>query len=202
MWGYPKIFEKLIEELNKLPTIGPKTAERLAFYIFKTNCNYAQDLVKSIVELKKQITSCKVCNNIAEENICEICRDISRSKQIVCVVESPVDLIAMEKTAVFKGTYYVLMQLLSPLDGIGPRDLNLNRLLSQLKENNVKEVIIATSYSAEGRTTALYLTQLIRPMKIRVSRLAHGVPVGARLGFVDQETLQEAFKERVEMESV
>lgn len=199
MWGYPKVFEKLVEEFSKLPTVGPKTAERLAFYLFKTNSQYAENLAKSIVELKEKVGFCKICNNIAESDICEICKDTTRSKNIICVVESPVDVIAIEKTAAFKGVYYVLMQLLSPLEGIGPKDLNTDKFLCLVRQNQIKEVIIATSYSAEGRVTALYLTGLLKPLNIKVSRLAHGVPVGAMLGFVDQETLSEAINDRVEI---
>lgn len=199
MWGYPKVFEKLVEEFAKLPTIGPKTAERLAFYLFKTSPQRARELAASIIAVKEKVGYCRFCNNIAEDKTCEICKDVTRYKDVICVVESPIEVIAIEKTAAFKGLYYCLMQLLSPLDGIGPNDLNLDKLIGIVKQNQGKEVIIATGYSAEGRATALYLTQIFSPMGIKVSRLAHGVPVGARLGFIDQETLCEAFNDRVEL---
>ena len=213
MSRYTQSMEKLIEALGKFPGVGPKTAERLAFYIFKAPLEDTNMLVKAIAEVKEKIQYCSVCNNITETNSCEICRNLSRDVSIICVVETPQDILAMEKVRNYKGVYHVLLGALSPLDGIGPGDLKIKELLVRLQagnpaagqtgavsvSNKVKEVILATNPDVEGEATAIYLSQLIKPLGIKVTRLAQGLPLGADLEYADEVTLSMAIEGRREI---
>jgi len=196
---YNEVIEKLIEELGKLPGIGPRTAERLALHILKVPAQQANSLARAITEVKAKISYCKNCNNLSENHFCQICQDGTRDKSIICVVEEPNDIAAIEKTGIFRGLYHVLLGSLSPLDGIGPDDLAINQLTERIKSGRVKEVIIATNCDAEGETTALYLTRLIKPMGVKITRIARGIPVGSTLGYADQATLGKAMEGRREV---
>jgi recombination protein RecR len=193
---YNAAVKKLVEELAKLPGIGPRTAERLALYILKTPPQQANSLARAITEVKEKISYCKVCNNLSQTSLCQICQDQTRDKSIVCVVEQPNDVAAIEKTGVFHGRYHVLLGSLSPLDGIGPDNLTVGQLIARVKSGEVKEVIIATNCNAEGETTALYLTRLIKPLGVKVTRIAHGIAVGSTLEYTDQATLSKAMEGR------
>lgn len=187
---------KLINEFSKLPTIGPKTAQRLAFYILKISKEEVSRLSDSLIEVKKKIKYCQVCFNISEEDICLICKDTRRNNSLICVVEQPFEIMVIEKLAVYKGLYHVLLGNISPLEGICPEDLKIKELLKRLKEKEVKEVILATNSDIQGETTAIYLHKLIHPLGIYVSRIAYGVPVGGSLEYVDEMTLTKAIEGR------
>ncbi|HUU50016.1 MAG TPA: recombination mediator RecR [Nitrospinota bacterium] len=195
----PKSLSELIKELTRLPGIGEKTAQRLAFHILKTSKDRAKKLAQSIVDVKERITYCSVCCNIAEEDPCGICTDPRREKDIICVVEEPKDVFSIEKTNGFRGNYHVLLGALSPLDGIGPDDLRIKELLERLKSNKTKEVIIATNLSMEGEATATYLARLVKKLGIRVTRIAYGLPVGGDLEYADEVTLSKSIEGRRDM---
>ncbi len=191
-----EVVKKLVEELAKLPGIGSRTAERLALYILKTPVQQAESLARAITEVKEKISYCKACNNLSQTPFCRICQDQSRDKSIVCVVEQPNDVAAIEKTGVFHGKYHVLLGSLSPLDGIGPDNLTVGQLIERIKSGEVKEIIIATNCNAEGEITALYLTRLIKPSGVKITRIARGIPVGSTLEYSDQATLGKAMEGR------
>ncbi|MEK6645733.1 MAG: recombination mediator RecR [Candidatus Firestonebacteria bacterium] len=193
---FAESLEKLIQELEKLPGVGPKTAQRLAFYILKSNSEEAKNLTTAITEAKAKIGYCKSCNNFAEQELCGVCSDLKRDSSVICVVHNPIDVIAIEKTYSYNGVYYVLMGALSPLDGIGPDELKITNLISRLKSNNVKEVILATNAGVEGEATALYLSKLIKPLNIKTSRIASGLPAGADIEYADSVTLVRALEGR------
>lgn len=195
----PKALSDLIKELSKLPGIGEKTAQRLAFHILKSPNQKAEKLAEAILEVKKSITYCSVCCNIAEEDPCKVCSDPGRDHSLICVVEEPNDVFAIEKTKGYNGVYHVLLGALSPLDGIGPEDLKIKELLSRLEENRVKEIIIATNLSMEGEATSMYLAKLIKPLGIKVTRIAHGLPVGGDLVYADEVTLGKSIEGRRDM---
>ncbi len=195
---YPRPMGKLIQELSKLPGIGPKTAQRLAFYILGLNKGRVNELSNALLEAKDKIKYCSICNNLTEKDPCNICRSIERDKNIICVVESPKDIIAMEKTGEFNGLYHVLHGSISPIDGIGPEDIKIKNLLPRLKED-VDEVIIATDPDVEGDATAMYIAKLIKALEIKVTRIAHGLPVGGNLEYADEVTLSRALEARVEI---
>ena len=195
---YPRPMGKLIQELSKLPGIGPKTAQRLAFYILGLNKGRVNELSNALLEAKDKIKYCSICNNLTEKDPCNICRSIERDKNIICVVESPKDIIAMEKTGEFNGLYHVLHGSISPIDGIGPEDIKIKNLLPRLKED-VDEVIIATDPDVEGDATAMYIAKLIKVLEIKVTRIAHGLPVGGNLEYADEVTLSRALEARVEI---
>jgi recombination protein RecR len=190
----------LIKEFSKMPGIGPKTAERLAFYILKLSKDDARHLSQSILNVKSTIRFCKTCNNLSEGDICLICQDESRNRAIICVVEEPNDVSAIEKMGRFNGVYHVLLGRLSPLDGIGPEALKIKELIERTKRDKIKEVILATNSDTEGETTALYLAKLLKPYKHKITRLAHGIPVGSDLKYADQATLMKAIEGRLEMQ--
>jgi recombination protein RecR len=192
-----KSLVRLVEQFSKLPGVGPKTAERFAFYILRSSKEEVESLSSAIIEAREKLTYCKICGNLSEEKICHICQDTSRDKALVCVVEEPDDVISIEKTGVYKGLYHVLLGSICPLDGIGPADLRIKELISRVKNNKIKEVIIATSSDTEGETTALYLTKVLKPYKVTLSRLASGMPVGAELDYADEVTLGKALENRV-----
>ncbi len=187
-----------IEEFAKLPGIGRKTAQRLVFFLIKRKPEELEALAQAIRSLKDRVRYCSVCYNLTETDPCGICSHPGRDARMICVVEEPNDVVAIEKTHEFKGVYHVLGGALSPLEGIGPDDLRIKELLQRL-QGNVEEVIIATNANAEGEATAVYLSKLIKPMGIRITRIAHGVPVGGDLEFTDEVTLARAFIGRTEM---
>ena len=190
--------EALITELNKMPGIGRKSAQRIAFYLLKISKNEALALAKAITSVKERVTFCSVCFNITEEDPCHICRDDNRDRSVLCVVEKPSDVIAVEKTGGFKGRFHVLGGALSPLDGIGPDELNVNELLVRL-DGEVKEIILATNPNVEGEATALFLSKLIKPLGVKVSRIARGLPMGSDLDLADEVTLSRAIEGRIEI---
>lgn len=197
---YTKPLARLIEEFSKMPGIGPKTAQRLAFYILKNSRENATNLAKAIIEAKENIKYCSICGNITDKDICEICQSSSRDKSIICVVEGVKDLIALERTGEYKGVYHVLEGAISPLDGIEPGNLKIEKLIKRLKTEKVNEVILATNPSIEGEVTASYIAKLIEPLKIKVTRIAYGVPIGGSLEFADEVTLTQALIGRQKME--
>jgi recombination protein RecR len=189
---------RLIEELQRLPGIGPKGAQRLAFYILKTPREQADRLVDAVRDVKEQVTYCSVCNNITDADPCAFCRDEARDKTIICVVEEPQNVAAIEKTREFKGTYHVLMGALSPLQGVGPNDLKIRGLLTRIG-GGVSEVILATNPNVDGEATAIYLARLLKPLGVRVTRIAMGVPVGSDLEYADEVTMHKALEGRREV---
>jgi recombination protein RecR len=197
---YSRTVARLIEELARLPGIGPKTAQRLAFYLITAPREVARDLSRAIIEAREKLVFCEVCANIADESPCGICRDQSRARDLICVVEQPRDIMAIEKAHGYRGLYHVLNGSLSPMQGTGPDDLNLDSLVARVREGAVREVIVATNATVEGEATALYLARLLRPLKVRVTRLAFGLPVGADLEYADGRTLARAIEGRREVE--
>jgi len=197
---HTKTLNKLIEELSKMPGIGPKSAQRIAFYILRSSKEEAKALSQAILDLKQKITHCSICNNITEENPCAICSNNQRDYSIICVVEEPKDVLAFEKSRGFNGVYHVLLGALSPLDGIGPDELKIKELMERLKKEKVSEVILATNPNTNGEMTAMYLAKLIKPLGIKVTRLAHGIPVGGSIEYVDDETLAKSLEGRKEFE--
>ncbi len=196
---YPKPMARLIEELTKLPGIGPKTAQRLAFYIVSGELEDAHSLADSIVQAKENIRYCSVCSNITDTDPCQLCASNGRDRTVICVVEEPKDVIAMEKTREFKGLYHVLHGAISPMDGIGPDAIRIKELLVRLKDEAINEVIVATDPNVEGEATAMYLARLLKPIGVRVTRMAHGMPVGGDLEYVDEVTLAKALQGRREL---
>lgn len=199
MRGYPKPLARLINEMSKLPGIGSKTAQRLAFYILSLDDKEANQLADAITTAKKEMKYCSVCGNLTDEDPCAICSDPSRDPNQICVVESPKDVMAMERIKEYNGLYHVLHGVISPMEGIGPEDINLMPLIKRLQANDVKELIIATNPNIEGEATAMYLARLIKPSGIKVSRIAHGIPVGGDLEYADEVTLLKAMEGRREL---
>jgi recombination protein RecR len=189
---------RLVEELQRLPGIGPKSAQRLAFHILKTPREETDRLADAVREVKERVTYCLVCNNITEIDPCVYCRNDARDHRVICVVEEPQNVSAVEKTREFKGVYHVLMGVLSPLQGIGPDDLKIKSLLGRIG-NGVAEVILATNPTVEGEATAIYLARLLKPLGVRVTRIAMGVPVGSDLEYADEITMQKALEGRREV---
>ena len=196
---YSPSIEKLIEAFEKLPSIGSKTAARLAFYILNSSEEETKEFVNSILEAKKNLKYCSVCYNISDTDPCMICANKGRDKSIICVVEDVKDIVAMEKTHEFKGVYHVLHGSISPMNGVGPDDIKIKELLSRLMEGDVKEIILATNPRVEGEATAMYLSKLIKPLGIKVTRIAHGIPVGGDLEYTDEITLSKALEGRIEL---
>ena len=195
----PDPLNRLVAQLAKLPGIGEKTAQRLAFHILRAPGEYAVELAQSIREVKDKVRLCARCCSLTDGELCGFCRDERREERTLCVVETYADLMALERTREFKGRYHVLHGALSPLQGVGPEQLRLKELLERLKEGKVEEVILATNPDVEGEATALYLTRLLKPMGLRVSRLAQGLPMGGDLEYADQATLAKALSGRREM---
>lgn len=196
---YSPSIEKLIESFERLPSIGHKTAARLAFYILKTSEEETNEFVSSIINAKKNLKYCKKCFNLSESDLCSICENSKRNESIICVVEDVRDIIAMEKTHEFKGVYHVLHGSISPMNGIGPDDIKIKELLARLMDGKVKEIILATNPRVEGEATAMYLSKLIKPLEIKVTRIAHGIPVGGDLEYIDEITLTKALEGRREL---
>jgi recombination protein RecR len=196
MTGYALPIKRLIRELGRLPGIGEKTATRLANHILRLSEEDAVRLAESIVDVKRKIRLCRVCFNLAESDLCEICLDHSRDRQMICVVEEPDSLIAIEDSGSFRGTYHVLHGVLAPLDGIGPENLRLNELAERIIAEGVREIILATNPSVQGESTALLIMKLVRNLEVRVSRIALGVPVGGDLKYTDRMTLAKSIEYR------
>jgi recombination protein RecR len=196
---YSPSIEKLIEAFEKLPSIGSKTAARLAFYILNSSEEETKEFVNSILEAKKNLKYCSVCYNISDTDPCMICANKGRDKSVICVVEDVKDIVAMEKTHEFKGVYHVLHGSISPMNGVGPDDIKIKELLSRLMDGDVKEIILATNPRVEGEATAMYLSKLIKPLGIKVTRIAHGIPVGGDLEYTDEITLSKALEGRREL---
>ena len=196
---YPEPVARLIEALQRLPGIGPKTAQRLTFFLLKRPADEVRELSGALLAVKERIVYCRTCFNVTDEDPCQICVDVRRDSHLLCVVEEPNDLLAMERTGEFRGRYHVLLGALSPLDGIGPDDIKVRELLARLDAGGVTEVILATNPNVEGEATALYLAKLLRPLGLRVTRIARGLPVGGDLEYADQVTLSKALEGRREI---
>ena len=195
---YAKPLERLIEELSRLPGIGPKTAQRLAFYILKMPEERVSSLAEAILQAKESITYCSICGNLTDVDPCSICEAPYRDKNVIMVVEDPKDVVAIEKTRDYKGLYHVLHGAISPLEGIGPDDIKIKELLARITPE-VKEIILATNPNVEGEATAMYLAKLLKPLDVKVTRIAHGIPMGGDLEYADEVTLTKALEGRREM---
>jgi recombination protein RecR len=193
---YEGIIQDLIDELGRLPGVGPKSAQRIAFHIIQSDRVDVTRLAEVLKTVKERVKFCLICGNISEEELCKICRDPRRDKTSICVVEESKDVLAIEKTREFKGTYHVLGGAISPIDGVGPENLRIKELMTRLSATTIGEIIIATDPNLEGEATATYLTRLIKPLGIKVSRLASGLPVGGDLEYADEITLGRAFEGR------
>ena len=196
---YPKAIATLIEHFQKFPSVGPKSAQRMAFHLLRMPVADVENFAKAIIEAKHNTHSCEICFNLSASTPCEICASNQRDKSVICVVSETKDLIAIEKTNEFKGLYHVLQGLRSPIDGIGAEDIRIKELLNRLTNDEVKEIILALSPSVEGEATSLYLTKLIKPFGIKVSRIAFGLPVGADLEYADEMTIAKAIEGRHEI---
>jgi recombination protein RecR len=190
---------RLVEALRRLPGIGPKTAQRLAFHLLKQPLPDVRDLAEALIELKERVVHCSVCFNVTDADPCRLCADPRRDGSLLCVVEEPNDLLAMERTGEYRGRYHVLLGALSPLDGIGPDELKVRELLRRVETDGVREVILATNPNVEGDATAIYLGKLLRPLGVRVTRIARGLPVGGDLEYADEVTLSRALEGRREL---
>ncbi len=191
--------QNLIEEFEKLPGIGSKTAQRLAFFVLNQPKEKAEKFANAIIEAKKSLCYCKKCQNLSDKEICNICDNPTRDRSIICVMESPKDVLQMERTNEFKGVYHVLHGAIAPMDNVGPDDIKIKELMARIAEGGVQEVIMATNPNLEGETTAMYISKLIKPFGVKVTRIAHGVPVGGELEFADEITLSKAMQWRVEL---
>jgi len=193
---YEGAVQDLIDELGRLPGVGPKSAQRIAFYLLAADPVDVRRLVSALTEVKDKVRFCSICGNVAEEEQCRICRDPRRDPAIICVVEEPKDVVAIERTREFRGRYHVLGGAISPIEGVGPDDLRIRELMTRLADDAVTELIIATDPNLEGEATATYLARLVKPMGLRVTRLASGLPVGGDLEYADEVTLGRAFEGR------
>jgi len=185
-----------MDSFMKLPGIGPKTAVRLAFYVLNMKDDDVLDFANALVNAKRELTHCSICGHITDKEVCSVCSDPNRDQSIICVVEDPKDVIAMEKMKEYNGKYHVLHGAISPMDGIGPEDINVPDLLNRLKDDEVKELILATNANIEGEATAMYISRLVKPSGIRTTRIAHGLPVGGDLEYADEVTLSRALEGR------
>jgi len=197
--NFTRPLAKLIEQFQKLPSVGPKSAQRMAFQILKMPESDVRKFAESLIEAKRDIKYCNICFNMSSQNPCEICRDNKRDKSTICVISETKDLIAIEKTNEYRGYYHVLQGMISPLDGIGPEELTLKELVSRLVDEEVQEVIVALNPSVEGDATSLYLSRILKPFNIKVTRIAFGMPVGSDLEYVDELTLARALEGRREI---
>ncbi len=196
---YPAPISRLIDSFTKLPGIGPKTAVRLAFFVIDMNEDDVVDFSKALVSAKRELTYCTICGHITDQETCSICSDQSRDESVICVVEDSKDVIAMEKMKEFNGRYHVLHGSISPMDGIGPEDINVPDLISRLKDEKVKELILATNPNIEGEATAMYISRLVKPSGIITTRIAHGLPMGGDLEYADEVTLAKSLEGRREV---
>lgn len=193
---YAPAIARLIEEFQRLPGIGPKSAQRLAFFILRSDEESAKRLADAILEVKRSVKLCSQCFNLAEGDLCEICASEKRDRSVLCVVEEPRDVVAIERSGGYSGLYHVLQGAISPMDGIGPEQLKMRELVERATSGEVKEVIVATNPNVEGETTALYIARLLRPLGVRVTRIASGLPVGGDLEYADEVTLSRALEGR------
>ena len=198
-YGYAKPLNVLIKELSSLPGVGGKTAQRLAFHILSMDDARAESLADAILTAKKEMKYCSVCGNLTDQEPCSICSDDTRDRSVICIVETARDVFAMERLREYRWLYHVLHGTISPMDGRGPEDINLKSLIIRLQENDIEEVVIATNPSIEGEATAMYIARLIKPAGIRVSRIAHGIPVGGDIEYTDEVTLLKALEGRREL---
>ena len=196
---YPKGVDNLINKLKKLPGLGSKSAERLVLYLLKRPREEVTSLAQGLMALKNDVRYCSICFNLTEIDPCAICSGGARDQTQICVVESPHDVVAIEKTGSFRGVYHVLLGLITPLEGIGPDDLKIKELIERCKKGKIKEVILATNPNIEGETTSLYLTKLLKPVKIKITQLARGLPMGSELEFTDEATLSKSLEGRKEI---
>jgi len=196
---YTESIERLIERLIKLPGLGRRSAERIIGYILNAPKEEIKNLADAIYRVKESVRLCRICNNLSEEEICKICNDPRRRKDVICVVEKPSDVTVIEKTGQFSGVYHVLMGSISPLEGRGPNDLKIDGLIERIKQDNIKEVIIATDADTEGEITALYLTKLLKPAGVKLTRIGVGIPMGSNLEYADSSTLSRALESRREI---
>lgn len=196
MANYTESIEKLIDSLIKLPGIGRRSAERMISYILGATKEEAKALAEAIIKVKESVRFCSLCHNLSEEELCKICQDTRRQKDIICIVEKPSDVTAIERSGSFSGVYHVLLGAISPLEGKGPGDLKINSLIERIKQNSIKEIIIATDADTEGETTSLYLTKLIKPLGVKLSRIGLGLPVGSNLEYADSTTLTKSLEAR------
>ncbi len=199
MANVPVSLKKLMEHFAALPGVGRKSAQRLAFFVLDMPEEQAKDFADAILEAKKSIHNCKICQNLTDKEICDICASPQRDDSVICVVENPRDVMAIERLQEFNGKYHVLHGLISPLDGIGPDQIRIKELLLRLQETDVQEIIMATNPTIEGEATAMYISKLLKPLGIRVTRLAFGIPVGSELEYADNSTLNKALENRVTM---
>jgi len=196
---YPGSISLLLEELERLPGVGPKSAQRIAYWLLTADPAHAERLASAITEVKRSIHFCPRCFNFADKELCEVCSDTKRDTTTICVVEEPRDLVAVERVAEYRGTFHVLHGAISPIDGVGPDQLRVRELIERLGSEDIQEVVVATNPNVEGETTALYLARLIKPLGIRVTRIASGLPVGGDLEYADEVTLGRAIEARREM---
>ena len=196
---YPAPISKLIDSFMKLPGIGPKTAARLAFYVLNMKEEDVVQFSKSLMDVKRDLTFCSTCGHITEVDPCYICKDKERDRSVICVVQETKDVIMMERMREYKGLYHVLHGAISPMDGVGPEDINVPQLLERLKDEEVKEIIMATNPNIEGEATAMYISRLVKPLGLKITRLAHGLPVGGDLEYADEVTLSKAMEFRTEL---
>jgi recombination protein RecR len=190
---------RLIEQFARLPGIGPKSAQRLTFYLLRSPEHVSEELAGAIRHMKQAVMLCSECQNVTDSDLCPLCRSENRDRRLICVVEEPLDILALERTRGYKGRYHVLHGALSPVEGVGPDDLKIKELLSRLQRDEVAEVILATNPNVEGETTSIYLTRLLRPLGVRVTQIARGLPVGGDLEYADEVTLARALEGRREM---
>ncbi len=191
--------EKLIEEFEKLPSIGHKTAVRLAFYMLNQPVEECEEFAKVVVDTRKNLKYCSVCNNITDSDPCPICANPKRNKDVICVVEDVRDIVQIEKTHEYNGVYHVLNGVISPMNGVGPNDIKLKELMTRIGTGEVKELILATNPNVEGEATAMYISKLVKPFDIKTTRIAHGIPIGGDLEYVDEVTLAKALENRTEL---
>ena len=196
MINYARPFLRLLEALQKLPGVGPRSAERMAFYLLRAPLERARDLAQAMTEVKERLRFCEVCFNLTESARCAVCEDASRDPSTICIVEEPKDVLAIEKTGTFHGLYHVLLGAVAPLDGIGPEHLKIDELMRRLTDDTTKEIIVATDADKDGEATATYLSKLLRAKDVKVTRIASGIPVGSHLEYADQATLARALEGR------
>lgn len=199
MRHYARPIARLVDELNKLPGIGPKTAQRLAYHLVTGTLRDAKSLAEAIVQAREQTIYCSICCTITDTDPCRLCDDSSRDSSLLCIVEEPKDVFVLERTREYKGRYHVLHGAISPMDGVGPEDLKIKELLARLQAGTIEEVILATDPNIEGEATAMYIARLLKPLGLRVTRMAHGMPVGGDLEYVDEVTLTKALQGRREL---
>ena len=197
--SFSNSIEKLIEEFEKLPSIGHKTAVRLAFHVLNSSVENAEEFANAILDARKNLKYCSICNNITDVDPCPICSNIKRDKQTICVVEDVRDIASIERTHEFNGVYHVLHGTISPINGIGPNDIKIKELVTRIGNGDVKELILATNPDVEGEATAMYISKLVKPFNIKTSRIAHGIPIGGDLEYTDEVTLAKALENRTEL---